>query len=121
MKAMKITVIIGVLLAALIATYFIGHRIGGSKVDHELHFILQRDMDKYMADRAADTIISLNEIKLDLKESKPQICLIKKLIQRRAEDWQKCTEHEACASTLQGDYYSETKPVIKSFEKIQCP
>lgn len=117
---MKITVVIGVLLAALIATYFIGHRIGGGKVDHELHFILQRDMDKYMADRAADTIISLNEIKLDLKESKPQICLIRKLIERRAEDWQACAKYEACDSMLQEDYRSKTDEIIKSLQEIQC-
>lgn len=117
---MKIILISGALLATLIATYFIGHRIGASNVDHELHVFLQRDMDKHMADRAADTIISLNEIRLNLKESKPQICVIKKLIERRAEDWQNCAKYEACASTLQEDYRSKTDSIIKAFQKIQC-
>lgn len=118
---MKTKIIIGALIGVFTAVFLIGHRNGSNYLDRELISLYDKNTNQFTADRAAHTIISLNEIKLNSKESKLATCQIKKLIQRRAEDWQKCTEHEACASTLQGDYYSETKPVIKSFEKIQCP
>lgn len=118
---MKKKIIIGSLIGIFIAIFAIGHRIGSNHLDRELIASMHQYTDQFTADRAADTITSLNEIELDKSEYRQQICQIKKLIERRAKDWRKCTEYAACASALQGDFYSKTEPVIKSFEKIQCP
>lgn len=112
---MKVAVVVVTLLGVLL----IGYRWGVTTINYYIMESSQREMDKYIAIRAADTIRALNEMRESGSHSIALQCQMKKLVLIRSEDWQKCTGYEACKSDLKG-FFSEVDGVVESFRNIEC-